>query len=142
MNVSQAEILAFIKTRIHAVISTVDPAGYPEAALIGFGETDTLELIMGTYRTSRKYRNIQHNNRVALVIGWEEDNITVQYEGIATELRAEERAAYLARYHAKVPSAQAFEHHPEQTYFKITPLWIRYSDLSGDEELITELTFP
>jgi pyridoxine/pyridoxamine 5'-phosphate oxidase len=138
---TKADILAFIKTQIHTVISTTDPTGHPEAALIGFGETDTFELIFGTYRTSRKYQNLQQNSRVACVIGWDSDNITVQYEGIATELQSNELAPYLALYHAKVPSAASYQNHPDQRYFKISPRWLRYSDLSGDEEFITEITF-
>lgn len=141
MSATKAHVLAFLKNHIHAVISTATLTGQPEAALIGFGETEQLELIMGTFKTSRKYRNLKTNNRAAFVIGWGEDNITVQYEGLATELNPDEWEPFLTLYHAKVPGAAMFKSKPDQTYFKITPTWIRYSDLSGNQPEITELTF-
>ncbi len=135
------DVLAFIKTRNHAVISTYTPNNYPEAALIGFGETDDFELIFGTYRTSRKYKNLKANNKVAFVIGWDKDYITVQYEGLASELSASEVEKYVPLYHKKVPGAAIYKSHPQQSYWKVRPTWIRYSDLSGDEEKVFEFTF-
>lgn len=132
-------ILKFFKSRKHAVIATIGEYGQPEAALIGFGETDGLEIIFGTYRTSRKYKNLKRSNKATFVIGWDNDNITVQYEGVARELSANEIDRYVSIYHEKVPSAAAFRNHPEQSYWIVTPTWIRYSDLNGDEELIEEI---
>ena len=134
-------VLTFIKTKQHAVISTVASDGCPEAALIGFGETDEYELIFGTYTTSRKYTNLKHNKTVAFVIGWDEDAITVQYEGIASELDHSEWEQYLSLYHKKVPSAVVFKTHPDQSYWKVTPRFIRYSDLSGETPVVIEFTF-
>lgn len=139
MNLNQ--VLEFIKSKPHTVISTCDKDNQPEAAVIGFGETDDLELVFGTYKTSRKYKNILKNNKVAFVIGWDSDYITVQYEGIAIEIFGEEREKYLSLFHSKLPSAAHYKNHPEQTYFKVKPTWIRYSDLSGDEEKIFEFKF-
>jgi pyridoxine/pyridoxamine 5'-phosphate oxidase len=138
---NKEDLLAFIKTKQHAVISTVASDGCPEAALIGFGETDDFELIFGTYTTSRKYANLKHNNNVAFVIGWDEEAITVQYEGIASELAHEEWEHYLALYHKKVPSAVVFKSHPDQSYWKVTPRFVRYSDFSGEHPAVVEFTF-
>ncbi len=134
-------ILAFIKTKKHAVISTCGQNQQPEAALMGFGETNSFELIFGTFKTSKKYKNLKDNNKVAFVIGWDEDYITVQYEGLAEELSQSEIEKWVPLYHKKVPGATAFKSHPDQTYWKVKPTWIRYSDLSGDEEKIYEFTF-
>jgi pyridoxine/pyridoxamine 5'-phosphate oxidase len=137
----KSDVLAFIKTKIHTVVSTCGSNQQPEAALVGFGETDQLELIFGTFRTSKKYKNLQENSRAAFVIGWDEDYITVQYEGIVRELEPEEWEKYLSIYHHKVPSAAHYRTNPDQTYFLVTPTWIRYTDASGDEEVITEFSF-
>lgn len=134
-------VLNFIKTKKHAVISTCGKNQKPEAALVGFGETENLEIIFGTFNTSKKYKNLKENNKVALVIGWDEDYITVQYEGIAEELEGSEIEKYVALYHKKAPEAAAFKSHKNQTYWKVKPTWIRYSDLSGDEEKIYEYTW-
>lgn len=37
------------------VFATIDIKGKPQAAVIGFGITPELELIFGTYSSSRKY---------------------------------------------------------------------------------------
>ena len=138
---NREEVLSFIKTKKHAVISTSGRDNHPEAALIGFGETDNFELIFGTYKTSRKYKNLKENSKVAFVIGWDEDYITVQYEGMASELESSEVEKYVALYHKKVPGAVMYKSHPEQTYWKVKPIWVRYSDLSRNEEKVFEFKF-
>lgn len=49
-------ILEFLKNQIHAVISTSNSSNNPAAALIGFGQTDNLEIIFGT---AKKPANIK-----------------------------------------------------------------------------------
>lgn len=135
-------IYDFLNRNEHAVIATANPQTHqPESALIGFGQTQELEIIFGTFNTSKKYKNLQENNKVSFVIGWENDFITVQYEGIAHEIFGEEVNDLVEMYHQKVPSAAHYHEYPQQRYFKVTPTWIRYSDLSGDEEQIFEVTF-
>ena len=135
------EVLTFIKGKKLAVISTSGSDKQPESALIGFGETDNFELIFGTYKTTRKYKNLKKNNKVAFVIGWDENNITVQYEGTASVLEDSDIEKYVTLYHEKVPDASKFKLHPDQTYWMVKPKWVRYSDLSGDEEKVIEFTF-
>lgn len=137
---TKEEVLAFIKTKTHTVIATTTPQQTPEAAFIGFGETDNLELIFGTLSTTRKYKNLQENKKVAFVIGGEE-RITVQYEGLAEEINQEEQEDLIAMYHQKVPAAAMFKSNPDQTYWKVQPIWIRYSDFSGEEKKVIEFTF-
>lgn len=132
---------AFLASRPEAVIATCGPNGFPESALVGFGQTENVEIIFGTSNTSRKYANLKSNNRVSLVIGWEKDWVTVQYEGLARELSKSEWDTYLSIYHKKVPSAAKYQSNPDQSYWLVKPVWIRYSDLSSDEEVIKEYTF-
>lgn len=134
------KILDFFKTREHAVISTCGNNGQPEAALIGFGETPDFEIIFGTFNTSKKYKNIHENPKVAFVVGWENDFITVQYEGIARELESSEVDKYYDIYSKKVPSSAHYRSFPEQRYFLVKPMWIRYSDLSEGDD-ISEFSF-
>lgn len=130
----------FIQTHSIAVISTVAPEGGPEAAVIEFGETDNLELIFDTFTTYRKFKNLQTNNRVAFVIGWDE-NITVQYQGVAYELSGEELVKYKHLYFKKNPKAQRWESREEIRYFKVIPTWIRYSNLNVNPWEIHEINF-
>lgn len=131
-------ILDFIKQHTLAVISTVTPGRRPEAAILEFGETNNLELIFDALSNSRKYQNLQTNKKVAVVIGWDKD-ITVQYEGRATELEGKELEECKGVYFSKNPRAKKWETVPEIRYFKVTPTWIRYSDLNKDPWYIFEI---
>ena len=134
------EILEFVQGRGLAVISTLGPAGTPQAAVIGFGETEALEIVFGTFNTSRKYANLQRRPEVALVMGWEEDT-TVQYEGVARELAGAEAEKYAEIYYQKSPDSRKYREHPEERYFLVSPRWVRYTDLNVEPWRILELRF-
>ncbi|HUD11545.1 MAG TPA: pyridoxamine 5'-phosphate oxidase family protein [Candidatus Saccharimonadia bacterium] len=138
---SRNEILAFIKKQSIAVISTIDGRGLPQSAVVGFGETEELELIFATYNSTPKYENLKRRKQVAFVIGWD-DGVTVQYEGIARELRGEEARTYSNMYYAKNQGAQKYQRMPENRYFLVSPVWLRYTDVDVDPWDIAELEFP
>lgn len=133
-------ILGFVKKEKLAVLSTVTKNNLPEAAVIEFGEKDNLELIFDTLETNRKYKNLGSNKNVAFVIGWDED-ITVQYEGEARELFGEELQEYKEEYFKKNPHAKKWENVPGIKYFKVTPKWVRYSNVSKHPWEIHEISF-
>lgn len=134
------DLLTFLHANKHAVIATVG-GKKPEAALIGFGETENLELVFGTSKKSRKYKNLKKNPAASFVIGLGEENITVQYEGRATELDQAGIKKYAPRYYRKNPEAKEYAHLPDQSYWKVTPTWIRYTNLVGEKEINHEFTF-
>ena len=80
-------------------------SGTPESALVGFSETDSFQLLIGTGVQSRKFQNIVRGGRVSVVIGWDE-NITVQYEGLARPLHNDEKGYLLENHYAKLPDLQ------------------------------------
>jgi general stress protein 26 len=141
-NVAQKKqlVLDFISTQRLAVISTVSSNGQPQSAVMEFGQTEDLALIFDTFTTYRKYQNLRENPQVSFVIGWD-NNITVQYEGKATELKGEEREQYQEVYFQKNPKAKRWLKRSEIVYFKVTPTWIRYSNLSVNPWQIFELNF-
>ena len=122
-------ILDFIKKHKLAVLATVGEAA-PESSVLEFGETDDLEIILDLFTSSRKYKNMKVNPNVSLVIGWDE-NITIQYEGVAEELSGEEKNKYQNEYWKKNPEAKRWADRKGIAYFKVTPKWIRYSDLNN-----------
>ena len=120
------DLYAFIHARRLCVVSTVSETGAPEAALVNIAVTPDLELIFYTLQTNRKCVNLRRNPRVAAVVGWEESQ-TLQYEGVAhepveTELTDCERI-YLERFPDRVGQSMW----PGLTFFRVRPLWIRYS---------------
>ena len=122
-------ILEFIKKHTLAVLATISPESKPEAAAIEFSEKDNFELIFDTFPTFRKYKNLQTNPNVAVVIGWDKD-ITVQYEGEAVELKGDELMEYKKIHATKLPDSAKFIEMEDLRLFKIIPKWIRYSDIS------------
>lgn len=133
-------IYDFIHTQQLAVIATVNKENKPESAVLEFGETEELELIFDTFNQSRKFLNIKDNSFVSFVIGWDE-NITVQYEGKAEMLSKEEAGKYKSAYFKKNPEAQRWESREGIVFFKVSPIWIRYSNLNKDPWEIFELVF-
>jgi general stress protein 26 len=137
--VKKRKILDVMSKHKLAVISTV-AFNKPEAALIGFNHTADLQLMFGTFISFRKYNNIKNNPHVAFVIGWQ-DSITVQYEGKAEELKDAELAEYKEKYLEKFPNARKYINNSEERFFKVTPTWLRYTDLSGPTEEVIEIKF-
>jgi len=123
-----------------AVLSTARTSGRPEAALMGFAVTPELEIIFDTVRSSRKYPILKENPQVAWVVGCTTE-ITVQYEGVATELEGEELAKYKAIYFRAFPDGPARESWPGITYFVVRPKWVRYCDYNPGRRRIEETEF-
>lgn len=140
MQEKRQSVLDFIRQQGLLVLSTTYDNGKPQAAVIGFGETDNLELIFGTNNASRKYKNLKRDPHVAAVIGWS-DSRTVQFEGIAEELSLENIELVKDTYWRKNPRAEAFHANPGQRYFIVRPTWIRYTNIGVKPWDIIELTF-
>ena len=137
---NKSDILEFIKKHSLTVIATSSLNNEPEAAVIEFGETNDFEIIFDTFTSSRKYKNLKENPRAAFVIGWDED-VTVQYEGIAEELSGETLERYQEAYFKKNPSAEKWANREGVVFFRVVPRWVRYSDLNKDPWEIHEFTF-
>jgi len=135
------KIRQFISSHKLAVVSTVSKLGLSQSAVIGFSEAGDLELIFGTFASSRKYVNLQTNPYVSVVIGWDEGK-TVQYEGVAHEITNTAEIEEIKKIHlVKIPSAAKFVSKSEERFFKIEPKWIRYTDLSIDPWETWEINF-
>jgi pyridoxine/pyridoxamine 5'-phosphate oxidase len=131
-----SEVFLFIRRRRLAVISTVDAACQPEAALIGFAFDPRIGLVFDTSSASRKARNLRARPRAAIVIGWE-DQATVQLEGAACEPSGCELSEAKAAYFAAWPDGRGRETWADIAYFLIKPAWIRYSAY-GETSTIVE----
>ncbi len=112
---------------------------YPEVAIVEFANDD-LEIIIDTHDVSRKYANIRRNPKVSLAIGWDDD-ITIQYEGVAEELRGGELQACQQTYIDKIPQAAKWARTPGVAFFLIKPTWIRLTDLNQHPWKVEEFTF-
>jgi len=137
------KILDFIGTQLLGVVASVNEQGKPEAALVAFSETKDLELIFGTSHQARKYQNLQNDPHIAFVIGHDfDERITVQYEGEAEEVKGPEVEQCREIHLKKNPRSKKYADTSEQRWFKVTPTWIRYTNLntSPPEEFEVKVT--
>lgn len=133
--VKKEKILNFVKSEIIGVVSTVSKKGLPEAASMAISQTDELKFIFQTPNSSRKYENLKANPNVALVFGFSVDTfITVQVEGVASEVDDNERERISKIHVAKNPKSEKYANLPQNKYFLVVPSWIRYWDFKTGEK--------
>lgn len=131
------ELLAFLRRHQWAVESSVHPSGGPQAAVVGFAVTDSLEFVFDTLDAARKVRNLRRDARVALVIGWDEGQ-TVQVEGEADEPRGDTLSRLKLDYFQVFPDGRARESWPGIAFVRVRPTWIRYADFRSGKPVVSE----
>jgi nitroimidazol reductase NimA-like FMN-containing flavoprotein (pyridoxamine 5'-phosphate oxidase superfamily) len=132
---------SFLQAHRLAVLATMGEGGVqPQAALVGIAVTPDLEIVFDTVRSSRKYENLCANPLVALVIGWRNET-SVQYEGSAIELPANEGPEYRETYYSVFPDGrQRAAEWEGLIHFVIRPSWIRYSNFNAPA-VVEEMSF-
>ena len=68
----------------------------------------------------------------------DDDDQTVQYDGIVDEPVGAELTRVKALYFARFPDGPSRERWQGITYFRARPLWLRFSDFSRDPPVIIE----
>lgn len=134
-------VYQFINQQKLGVVATIGQINEPQAALVGIAVSKSLEIIFDTVRASRKYKNILQSPKIAIVIGWEEE-ITVQYEGLAEVLGEDSLADNLKEvYYQTYPEGRERANTwPGLVHIKVTPHWIRFSKFN-EPAVITEIIF-
>ena len=133
------ELVQFLRMYKLAVQASVTPGGAPQAAVVGFAVSDELEIVFDTLETTRKYRNLRADPRIALVIGWD-DEVTAQIEGVADFPTGKELERVRDCYFVAYPDGRDRLAWPGITHARVRPTWIRYSDYTKDPPHIVELT--
>jgi pyridoxine/pyridoxamine 5'-phosphate oxidase len=120
------------------VQASIAPDGSPQAAVIGFAVSDALEVVFDTLATSRKYKNLVADPRIALVIGWD-DEITAQIEGVVDFPSGPERERIRECYFVAYPDGRERLSWPGIMHGRVRPTWVRYSDFTESPPRIVEL---
>jgi general stress protein 26 len=132
-------IYDFIRQRRLAVVSTCSAELKPESALVGFAVSEDLDIIFDTLKSSRKYQNFVQNPSVAVVIGWDNET-TIQYEGIATEIKEADEHLKEIYFEVYPGGRERAESWADLVHIKIMPKWIRYSNFN-EPVVIEEMNF-
>ena len=132
---TRAELLSFLRRHRYAVQASTTADGAPQAAVVGIAVSDELEIVFDTLGTSRKAHNLRRDGRIALVVGWDEEQ-TVQLEGRADEPVGDELARLKGVYFAQFPDGPEREHWPDMSYVRVRLSWARYSDFRPDGNVV------
>ncbi len=136
---TRAELVQFLRRYKLAVEASVAPGGAPQAAVVGFGVSDGCELVFDTLTTTRKYRNLVADPRIALVVGWDHE-ITAQLEGVVDFPAGDELARVREVYFAAYPDGRDRLAWPGITHARVRVTWARYTDFTKAPPLIVEMT--
>lgn len=136
-HLTRDDFVAFVRRARRGVLATVDPAGHPEAALLGLAVDDDATLLLDCPTTSRKMTNLAANPRVALVIGWADD-VSIQVEGVAEVLTGARRRPAAEVYLGQFPGARVLDE--AFALVRVTPRWLRYYDARPRPAVVFEQT--
>jgi hypothetical protein len=134
---TREQVLGFLRQYRLAVEASVAPGGAPQAAVVRFAVSDSLELVFDTLTSTRKYLNLRADPRIALVIGWEQQ--TAQIEGVVDFPTGDELTRLRDCYFVAYPDGRDRLAWPGITHARVRPTWLRYSDFSREPPLIVEL---
>ena len=129
------ELLVFLRRHRICVQASVAVSGMPQAAVVGFAVSDDLEFVFDTVDTTRKLINLRRDPRIALVVGWDEEQ-TVQLEGTADEPSGEELTRLQRVYLDVYPDGVERQSWKGITYVRVRPTWARYSDFRPGGEIV------
>jgi pyridoxine/pyridoxamine 5'-phosphate oxidase len=124
---TRADLLTFLRRHRYCVQASASLSGAPQAAVVGFAVGDDLEIVFDTIGTTRKMTNLRPNARVALVVGWDDEQ-SVQIEGVADEPAGAELDRIKRVYFAAWPDGVERQAWKDITYVRVRPTWARYSD--------------
>jgi Pyridoxamine 5'-phosphate oxidase len=117
-----------VRERGLGVVATLGPGGTPQAAVVAVMATDLGEVVFGTERASRKFANIRRRPEVALAIGWDDDEIAVQCEGVADEPGGADGARCERCYLERFPDELPLLNDKQRVLIRVRLNWLRYND--------------
>jgi len=136
--VDRDELLAFLRRHRLAVEASVSPTGAPQAAVVGIGVTDALEIVFDTLTSTRKHANLVADPRIALVVGWDDER-TAQLEGTVDFPTGDDLDRIRAAYFVVHPDGRDRLSWPGLVHARVRLTWARYSDFTTDPPRIVEL---
>ena len=124
---TRSELVAFLRRHRLCVQASVSQSNAPQAAVVGFAVSDEAEIVFDTIGTSRKMANLRRDPRIAIVVGWDEEQ-TAQIEGVADEPVGAELDRLKEVYFRVYPDGVERQGWNDITYVRVLPTWVRYSD--------------
>jgi len=134
---TREELLTFLRQHKLVVLSSLGPDGAPQAAVVGYGVSDALELVFDTLTSTRKYRNLCADPRAALVVF--SDERTAQLEGTVDFPEGAELERLREVYFGPYPDGRERLAWKGITHGRVRLTWARLSDYTVDPPRLVEL---
>ena len=139
---TKRKCMEFLQNKMTAVIATVTDTNTPAASTIYYTVDENFTLYFMTKKFTNKVKSLVNNQEVALVIGYDNEPVTVQFHGIAEQItdreeyarRFKELEKKIFRNEYVAPLFQLSEENKELLIYKITPIWLRWLDLRDDKQ--------
>ena len=137
---TRAELLAFLRRHRYAVQASVSSVSGAQAAVVGIAVADNFDIVFDTVDSSRKARNLVHDQRVAMVIGGLEpgEEETVQLEGVAERLATADKRVVEELYFRVFPDGRDRLSWQGIMHIRVRPHWLRYSDFRSSPARLFE----
>ena len=121
------------------VLATASQDAHPWCAVLGYAITDDLKFILSTHKGSKKYRNIQQNSQVSLLVGWEFKGLYIQCEGKVESIEGGDAFKESEEFFVgQNPHAAKFK--SDSTIFlKVTPKFMRVTNFDITPPQIEEI---
>ena len=135
---TKKEIINFLNENATMALSTVGKDGYPRATTLFYDVDDDLNFYFVSCVKSQKAKNIYTNNKVALVIGTEKEEINIQVVGKAREIKPkDERHQWFLKLATKIARGKEiwppifYTEGADHMIFKVVPSSVQYLDLTN-----------
>jgi nitroimidazol reductase NimA-like FMN-containing flavoprotein (pyridoxamine 5'-phosphate oxidase superfamily) len=135
-NLQKKSVISFLEGPHLARLATCNPSTLQPHIVPVWYEWDGRSVWISSFRSTRKIKEIQKNERVALVVDTSPDgdtNLGVMFEG-PVELVSDPQigirqgtsvyARYLGQEGAQAPTPQSWLHDAEHVLIKLTPDWV------------------
>lgn len=110
-----------------AAVATATGNGRPAIAVMGYAVQKDGTIVVSTHQSSHKWKNLQANPEIGLVIGWDFSHPHLQVGGDAKLLTGDEAKTVEEFFYAANPQAKAFKS-PDTGFVVITPTWARITE--------------
>ena len=129
-SVTHDQLLRFLQAQRLGIVASISPAGDPQSAVVGIAVTNGWRSCSTPSARHESVKTFGGFRRFSIVTGWDQE-ITVQYEGVADEPSGAELERIKACYFGVYPDGVERQQWDGITYFRIRPMWIRYTDFNA-----------
>ena len=123
------------------VLSTASKTGKSQSAVMDYAfDPKTWAFYLFTQDHTRKFKNLQQNSKISLVIGGFKDDPSLQIDGLAKIVASSSFPTVKKFILSLHPEWKDYFDNPCQRFLKIKPHWLRYGDYSPSGHQIAEIS--